>query len=141
MPLEPAGFVPLPSGKGAGFDHADVYTPKRRMYVAHTGAARVDRRDCPHQRHLPSLPDLPVVADLRARTRARGIVGARAGITEAFPEAIAGPWGGRLDGARHRCAAAGAPRGAPERRGRAASPAPPLPGVPDVVWHDAELRR
>jgi hypothetical protein len=42
MPLERVGFVPLPPGKAAGFDHADVYLPDRRLYVAHTGADRVD---------------------------------------------------------------------------------------------------
>jgi DNA-binding beta-propeller fold protein YncE len=62
MPLEPVGFVPLPSGRAAGFDHADVYTPERRLYVAHTGADRVDVVDCAEQRHLRSLPDLPGVA-------------------------------------------------------------------------------
>jgi DNA-binding beta-propeller fold protein YncE len=62
MPLERVGFVPLPPGKAAGFDHADVYLPDRRLYVAHTGADRVDVIDCMAAQHLRSLPDLPGVA-------------------------------------------------------------------------------
>jgi DNA-binding beta-propeller fold protein YncE len=62
MPLERVGFVSLPSGREAGFDHADVYAPERRVYVAHTGADRVDVVDCADQRHLRSLPDLAGVA-------------------------------------------------------------------------------
>jgi len=41
-----AGFVPIPAGAAPGFDHADVYRPGGRMYVAHTGADRVDVLDC-----------------------------------------------------------------------------------------------
>jgi serine/threonine-protein kinase len=62
MPLRRTGFVPLPPGDAAGFDHADVYLPGRRIYVAHTGADRVDVIDVRAQRHLRSLGDLPGVA-------------------------------------------------------------------------------
>jgi hypothetical protein len=57
-----AGFVPLPPGATPGFDHADVYQAGRRMYVAHTGADRVDVIDCAEQRFVRSLSDLPGVA-------------------------------------------------------------------------------
>jgi serine/threonine-protein kinase len=56
------GFVPLPTGAKAGFDHADTYRPGRRMYVAHTGADRVDVIDLERRAFLRSLPDLPGVA-------------------------------------------------------------------------------
>jgi DNA-binding beta-propeller fold protein YncE len=57
-----AGFVSVPPGAKPGFDHADVYRAGRRMYVAHTGADRVDVLDCLKRRFLRSLPDLPGVA-------------------------------------------------------------------------------
>jgi hypothetical protein len=56
------GFIAIPSGAEPGFDHADVYRAGRRMYVAHTGADRVDVLDCAQQTFLRSLPDLPGVA-------------------------------------------------------------------------------
>ena len=62
MSLNRAGFVPIPAGAEPGFDHADVYRPSGRMYVAHTGADRVDVIDCRTRSFLHSLPDLPGVA-------------------------------------------------------------------------------
>ena len=62
MALEQVGFVSLPPGEAAGFDHADVYVPGRRLYVAHTGADRVDVIGCAELRHTGSLADLPGVA-------------------------------------------------------------------------------
>jgi DNA-binding beta-propeller fold protein YncE len=56
------GFVPIPPGAKPGFDHADTYRGGRRMYVAHTGADRVDVLDCMNRTFLRSLPDLPGVA-------------------------------------------------------------------------------
>jgi DNA-binding beta-propeller fold protein YncE len=56
------GFIALPPGARPGFDHADVYRAGRRMYVAHTGADRVDVLDCEKRAFLRSLPDLPGVA-------------------------------------------------------------------------------
>jgi serine/threonine-protein kinase len=56
------GFIAIPSGAEPGFDHADVYRAGRRMYVAHTGADRVDVLDCVQHTFLRSLPDLPGVA-------------------------------------------------------------------------------
>jgi len=62
MSLNRVGFVPIPPGAEPGFDHADVHRPSGRMYVAHTGADRVDVLDCRARTFLRSLPDLPGVA-------------------------------------------------------------------------------
>jgi DNA-binding beta-propeller fold protein YncE len=56
------GFIPIPAGAKPGFDHADTYRVGRRMYVAHTGADRVDVLDCRERVFLRALPDLPGVA-------------------------------------------------------------------------------
>jgi DNA-binding beta-propeller fold protein YncE len=56
------GFVPIAPGTKPGFDHADTYRGGRRMYVAHTGADRVEVLDCEMRTFLRSLPDLPGVA-------------------------------------------------------------------------------
>jgi hypothetical protein len=56
-----AGFIPIPPGAKAGFDHADVFRAGRRIYVAHTGADRVDVLDCEARRYLyPFLSNCPV---------------------------------------------------------------------------------
>jgi hypothetical protein len=57
-----AGFIPIPPGPKPGFDHADVHLGRRRIYVAHTGADRIDVLDCKSQTYLRALPDLPGVA-------------------------------------------------------------------------------
>jgi len=58
-----AGFVPFPPGAKPGFDHADVFARDRRMYVAHTGADRIEVLDCETRTHLRALPaELPAVA-------------------------------------------------------------------------------
>jgi DNA-binding beta-propeller fold protein YncE len=62
MSLSHVGFVPVPPDATPGFDHADIYRAERRMYVAHTGADRVDVIDCRSQSFLRLLPDLPGVA-------------------------------------------------------------------------------
>jgi DNA-binding beta-propeller fold protein YncE len=62
MSLERVGFIPIPAGAKPGFDHADTYRAGRRMYLAHTGADRVDVLDCSERTFLRSLPDLPGVA-------------------------------------------------------------------------------
>jgi DNA-binding beta-propeller fold protein YncE len=62
MTLNQIGFVPIPAGAEPGFDHADVYRPPGRMYVAHTGADRVDVLDIRARTFLRSLPELPGVA-------------------------------------------------------------------------------
>ena len=62
MSLVRAGFIDLPAGAKPGFDHANSYRPGRRLYVAHTGADRVDVLDCERRALLRSLPGLPGVA-------------------------------------------------------------------------------
>jgi hypothetical protein len=62
MSLTRVGFVSVPPGGKPGFDHADTYRAGRRMYVAHTGADRVDVLDCERQTFLRALSDLPGVA-------------------------------------------------------------------------------
>jgi DNA-binding beta-propeller fold protein YncE len=58
--------VPVPAGARAGFDHADVYrsTQGSRVYVANTGADRIDVFDCGSHRYLRELPDHPGVAGI-----------------------------------------------------------------------------
>jgi DNA-binding beta-propeller fold protein YncE len=60
--LTRVGFIAIPPGAAPGFDHADVYRAGGRIYVAHTGADRVDVLDCAQHTFLRSLPDLPGVA-------------------------------------------------------------------------------
>src|SRR5260370_38923253 len=60
--LTRVGVIPIPAGPESGFDHADVYRRGRRMYIAHTGADRVDVLDCAGTTFMRSLPDLPGVA-------------------------------------------------------------------------------
>lgn len=63
MSLVRAGFIPIPLGAKPGFDHADVFPRGRRMYVAHTGADRIEVLDCATRTHLGALPaKLPGVA-------------------------------------------------------------------------------
>jgi DNA-binding beta-propeller fold protein YncE len=62
MSLTRVAFVPVPPGGEPGFDHADIYRAARRMYVAHTGADRVDVLDGEGLTFLRVLPDLPGVA-------------------------------------------------------------------------------
>lgn len=68
MTLTRTGFIPVPPGPAPGFDHADVYADGAvtRMYVAHTGADRVEVIDCASGRWLRSLPDHPGVAGVLA---------------------------------------------------------------------------
>jgi DNA-binding beta-propeller fold protein YncE len=63
MSLVRADFIPIPQGASAGFDHADVYMPSRRIYVAHTGADRIDVLGCDTRSYRRALPAaLPGVA-------------------------------------------------------------------------------
>jgi DNA-binding beta-propeller fold protein YncE len=58
-----AGFIPIPPGAKPGFDHADVHRPRGRVYVAHTGADRIEVLDCNARSYLHALPaELPAVA-------------------------------------------------------------------------------
>jgi hypothetical protein len=56
MSLVRAGFIPIPQGARPGFDHADVFAHGRRMYVAHTGADRIEVLDCNARTYLRALP-------------------------------------------------------------------------------------
>jgi DNA-binding beta-propeller fold protein YncE len=64
--LTRVAFIPFPPGKEPGFDHADVYRCQSptasRLYVANTGADRIDIIDCLTNNYLGSLPDVPGVA-------------------------------------------------------------------------------
>jgi hypothetical protein len=62
LSLARAGFIPIPPGAKPGFDHADVHLGSRRIYVAHTGADRIEVLDCAARSYLHALPDLPGVA-------------------------------------------------------------------------------
>ncbi len=64
MTLRRVGFTAVPPGAKAGFDHADTYLDPRgsRLYVAHTGADRVDVLDCTSGAYLRSIAGLPGVA-------------------------------------------------------------------------------
>ena len=64
MTLRHVGFLPAPPGAKPGFDHADTYVDPRgsRVFVAHTGADRVDILDCRSATYLGGIPDLPGVA-------------------------------------------------------------------------------
>ncbi len=65
MPLVTSGFIAIPPGPQPGYDHADVYRDAAgaaRLYVAHTGADRVDVIDCQANAYLRALPGHPGVA-------------------------------------------------------------------------------
>lgn len=65
MALVRSGFVAIPPGPRPGFDHADIYREgagASRLYVAHTGADRVDVIDCSTNTYLRALPGHPGVA-------------------------------------------------------------------------------
>ena len=66
MTLRRLGFVEVPRGAKPGFDHADVLVTRNgnRMYVAHTGADRVDVFDCREMRYLHALEAHPGVAGI-----------------------------------------------------------------------------
>ena len=66
MTFTRVAFISLPPGKEPGFDHADVYRchspTASRLYVANTGADRIDIIDCLANSYLGSLQHLPGVA-------------------------------------------------------------------------------
>src|SRR2546427_5109176 len=64
LTLRQIGFTAVPPGTKPGFDHADTYLDPRgsRLYVAHTGADRVDVVDCKSGAYLRSIAGLPGVA-------------------------------------------------------------------------------
>jgi len=103
--LRRLGFVEVPRGTKLGFDHADVLvTPVgSRMFVAHTGADRVDVFDCREMRYLHALEGHPGVAgvlidserDLMLATD-RGC--ARLSVYRASDETLLGRVGSRPNG-------------------------------------------
>jgi len=62
--LRHVGFTPVPPGAKPGFDHADTYLDPHgsKLFVAHTGADRVDILDGRSGRYLGAITDLPGVA-------------------------------------------------------------------------------
>jgi DNA-binding beta-propeller fold protein YncE len=64
LTLRHVGFTAVPPGAKDGFDHADTYLDPRgsRLYVAHTGADRLDVLDCKSGAYLRSIAGLPGVA-------------------------------------------------------------------------------
>lgn len=64
MTLRHIGFTPVLPGPKPGFDHADTYLDPRgsQLFVAHTGADRVDILDCSSGMYLGAIPDLSGVA-------------------------------------------------------------------------------
>ncbi len=64
MTLRQVAAIAVPPGPRPGFDHADVYrtAERSRMYVAHTGADRIDVFDCARRAYLRQLPEHPGVA-------------------------------------------------------------------------------
>jgi DNA-binding beta-propeller fold protein YncE len=54
--------IAIPPASAAGFDHADIHLPTQRLYLAHTGADRIDAVDCRAARHLRALEGHPGVA-------------------------------------------------------------------------------
>lgn len=71
MTLRPVGAIAVPPGARRGFDHADVYLTgqQSRMYVAHTGADRIDVFDCAGRAYLRHLPGHPGVAGVLIDSR------------------------------------------------------------------------
>src|SRR5207253_573360 len=114
-----------------------------RMYLAHTGADRVDVIDCVAKEFLRSLDDLPGVAgvlidgehDLLV-TSDRGC--GRVSVFRCSDEELLGRVhvGPHPNGLAYDRALVGLDRSSGGVLGQL-----PLPGVPDVVMHDAELRR
>ncbi len=65
MPFSPVGFIEIPPGARRGFDHADVHVARpgsARLYVAHTGADRIDAVDCAAKTYIGAISDAPGVA-------------------------------------------------------------------------------
>ena len=67
MTLTRTGFIPIPPARQPGFDHADIYRDgagAARLYVAHTGADRVDVIDCVAGSWIRALDGHPGVAGI-----------------------------------------------------------------------------
>jgi DNA-binding beta-propeller fold protein YncE len=95
--LRRVGFTAVPPGANAGFDHADTYLDPSgsRLYVAHTGADRLDVLDCKSGTHLRSIPGFPGVAGVLIDTANDLLItsdrsAARVSILRASDEAMLG---------------------------------------------------
>ncbi len=63
MTLRLLGHIELPAHRsGGGFDHADIYSPTDRIYVAHTANDSIDVIDCAQDRYVESFPGFTAVA-------------------------------------------------------------------------------
>jgi DNA-binding beta-propeller fold protein YncE len=63
MALRLLGHIELPAHRSSGgFDHADIYAPTDRLYVAHTGNDAVDVIDIAGDKYIESMPGFTAVA-------------------------------------------------------------------------------
>jgi DNA-binding beta-propeller fold protein YncE len=63
MPLTLVTHIDLPAHKSdGGFDHADIYTPTHRLYVAHTSNDAIDVIDCAKDEYVASIQGFTAVA-------------------------------------------------------------------------------
>ena len=74
MTLRLLGHIELPPHRSSGgFDHADVYSPTDRIYVAHTANDSIDMIDCAKDRYVESFAGFTAVAGALV-SEARGLV-------------------------------------------------------------------
>src|SRR5450759_5768085 len=74
MALRLLGHIDLPEHRGAGgFDHADVYSPSDRLYVAHTSNDAIDVIDIARDQYIESMPGVTAVAGALV-SEVRGLV-------------------------------------------------------------------
>jgi DNA-binding beta-propeller fold protein YncE len=72
--LSPLGHIELPANRSTGgFDHADVYAPTDRLYVAHTANDSIDVIDTAQDRYVGSVAGFTAVAGALV-SEARGLV-------------------------------------------------------------------
>src|SRR5262245_37060205 len=63
MALRLLGHIELPANRSSGgFDHADIYAPADRLYVAHTSNDTVDVIDIARDAYVEPIPGLTGVA-------------------------------------------------------------------------------
>ena len=63
MPLSLVTHIELPAHKSSGgFDHADIYAPTHRLYVAHTSNDALDVIDCAKDEYVASIQGFTAVA-------------------------------------------------------------------------------